>query len=121
MVTIPFATQMFGSPEAAINKTFQLRGMPITIVGTFKESVDTFGMSEVADETILIPYSVARYFTGTDKVKQIFFSIRDKNDIPFATKDIMRIIQSTASSRTRCTQPTLWLPSCAWRGRSPTA
>ena len=46
---------MFGSPEAAIDKTFQLRGMPITIVGTFKESVDTFGMSEVADETILIP------------------------------------------------------------------
>ncbi|HEX6494489.1 MAG TPA: ABC transporter permease [Acidobacteriaceae bacterium] len=94
VVTVPFATQMFGSPEAAINQTFQLSGMPITIVGTFKESVSTFGMSEVADQTILIPYSVARYFTGTDKVKQIFFSIRDKNDIPFATKDILRIIQS---------------------------
>ncbi len=39
VVTIPFATQMFGSPEAAINQTFQLSGMPITIVGTFKESV----------------------------------------------------------------------------------
>src|ERR1700722_13234350 len=91
VVTIPFATQMFGSPEAAINQTFLLRGMPITIVGTFKESVDTFGMSEVADQTILIPYSVARYFTGTDKVKQIFFSIRDKSDIPFATKDIINI------------------------------
>src|SRR6185437_10103371 len=94
VVTIPFAVQMFGSPEAAINQTFQLSGMPITIVGTFKESVTTFGMSEVADQTILIPYSVARYFTGTDKVKQLFFSIRDKNDIPYATKDIIRIIQS---------------------------
>ena len=94
VVTIPFAIQMFGSPEAAINQTFLLRGMPITIVGTFKESVDTFGFSEVADQTILIPYSVARYFTGTDKVKQIFFSIRDKSDIPFATKDIIKIIQS---------------------------
>ncbi|HEY3990558.1 MAG TPA: ABC transporter permease [Acidobacteriaceae bacterium] len=94
VVTIPFATQMFGSPEAAINQTVQLSGMPITIVGTFKESVPTFGMSEVADQTILIPYSVARYFTGTDKVKQIFFSIRDKNDIPFATKDIIKTIQS---------------------------
>jgi putative ABC transport system permease protein len=98
VVTIPFATQMFGSPEAAINQTVQLSGMPITIVGTFKESVSTFGMSEVADETILIPYSVARYFTGTDKVKQIFFSIRDKNDIPYATKDILRILQSRHQS-----------------------
>jgi putative ABC transport system permease protein len=107
VVTIPFATQMFGSPEAAINQTFLLRGMPITIVGTFKESVDTFGMSEVADQTILIPYSVARYFTGTDKVKQIFFSIRDKSDIPFATKDILNIIQARHQSNSVYTANTL--------------
>jgi putative ABC transport system permease protein len=107
VVTIPFATQMFGSPEGAINKTFLLRGMPITIVGTFKESVDTFGMSEVADQTILIPYSVARYFTGTDKVKQIFFSIRDKSDIPFAQKDIIRIIQARHQSNSVYTANTL--------------
>ncbi len=94
VVTIPFATQMFGSPDAAINQTFQLSGIPFTIVGTFKESVPTFGMSEVAEKTILIPYSVARYFSGTDKVKQIFFSIRDTNDIPYATKEILKIIQS---------------------------
>jgi putative ABC transport system permease protein len=107
VVTIPFATQMFGSPEAAINQTFLLRGMPITIVGTFKESVDTFGMSEVADQTILIPYSVARYFTGTDKVKQIFFSIRDKSDIPFAKNDIINIIQARHQSNSVYTANTL--------------
>jgi putative ABC transport system permease protein len=98
---------MFGSPEAAINQTFQLSGMPITIVGTFKESVSTFGMSEVADQTILIPYSVARYFTGTDKVKQIFFSIRDKNDIPFATKDIKKVVQSRHQTNSVYTANTL--------------
>jgi putative ABC transport system permease protein len=107
VVTIPFATQMFGTPEAAINQTFLLRGMPITIVGTFKESVDTFGMSEVADQTILIPYSVARYFTGTDKVKQIFFSIRDKSDIPFAKNDIINIIQARHQSNSVYTANTL--------------
>jgi putative ABC transport system permease protein len=94
VVTIPFATELFGSPEAALNQTILISGMPITIVGAFKESVSTFGMSEVADQTILIPYSVARYFTGTDKVKQIFFSIRDKNEIPFAEKEIIKVIQS---------------------------
>ncbi len=94
VVTEPFATQMFGSPAAAIDQNFQVSGIPFTIVGTFKESLDTFGLSEVADQTILIPYSVARYFSGTDKVKQIFFSIRDANDIPYASKEIVRIIQS---------------------------
>jgi putative ABC transport system permease protein len=94
VVTVPFARQMFGTPDAAINKTFQLRGIPFTIIGTFKESVDTFGSTEIDDETILIPYSVARYFTGTDNVKDIFFSIRDRNDVEEAGKEILSIVQA---------------------------
>jgi putative ABC transport system permease protein len=54
--------------------------------------VDTFGQSEISDETILIPYSVARYFTGTDSVKQIFFSIRNMDQVPDASKEIQRVI-----------------------------
>lgn len=93
VVTVPFAQQMFGSADAAINQTFQLRGIPFTIIGTFKESVDTFGSTEIDDETILVPYSVARYFTGSDSVKDIFFSIRDRNDVESASKEIVAIVQ----------------------------
>jgi putative ABC transport system permease protein len=94
VVTEAFAREMFGSPDAAINQTFQLSGIPFTIIGTFKESVDTFGQSEIADETILIPYSVGRYFTGTDNVKQIFFSIRDQNDVEEAANEIVSVVHS---------------------------
>ena len=93
-VTEAFAREMFGSPDAAINQTFQLSGIPFTIIGTFRESVDTFGQSEIADQTILIPYSVGRYFTGTDAVKQIFFSIRDQGDVEEAANEIVRVAHS---------------------------
>jgi putative ABC transport system permease protein len=94
VVTEPFAREMFGSTDAAINQNFQLSGIPFTVVGTFKERVYTFGQTEVADETILVPYSVGRYFTGSDTVKQIFFSIRDQGDVEEATKEILRVVQS---------------------------
>ena len=94
VVTIPFAREMFGSPDAAVGQTFKIQGMPFTIIGTFKESVDTFGQSEISDETILIPYSVARYFTGTDAVKQIFFSIRSMADVPDASRDIQHVVSA---------------------------
>ncbi len=92
VVTEPFAREMFGSVDPAINQSFQLSGIPFTIIGTFKERVDTFGQSEIADETILVPYSVARYFTGTDTVKQIFFSIRDQNDVLEASREIVAVV-----------------------------
>jgi len=94
VVTQVFAQEMFGSQDAAINQSFQISGRPFTIVGTFKESVDTFGQSEIADQTILIPYSVGRYFTGTDNVKQIFFTIRDKNDVEAAAQQIRDVVSA---------------------------
>lgn len=93
-VTVPFAESMYGDAGNAINKTFTIRGIPFTIIGTFKERVNTFGMSEIARQTILIPYPVARYFTGTNAVKQLFFSVRDFSDTPRARAEIARVIQS---------------------------
>jgi putative ABC transport system permease protein len=94
LVTELFAREMFGSDEAAVNQNIQLSGLPITIVGVFKESVDTFGQSEIADETVLMPYSVARYFTGTDDVKQIFFSARDQANVEQTADEIVAVVKS---------------------------
>ena len=71
------AEELYGSQEEAIGKIIKLSGLPFTIVGTFRERVDTFGQTEVVDYTMLIPYTVSRYFTDTPTVKQIYFSTAD--------------------------------------------
>jgi putative ABC transport system permease protein len=43
---------------------------------------------------LLIPYTVAQYFTGNEAVNQIFFSLGDSSDVPQATQQIRRVIQS---------------------------
>jgi putative ABC transport system permease protein len=93
IVTVPFAREMFGSSDEALGKEFSIQGIPFTIVGTFKESVDTFGETEIADQTILIPFSVARYFTGTDDVKQLYFTIRTMDEVPDATRQILDVVK----------------------------
>ena len=93
-VTEPFARERFGSSSAAIGRTFQISGIPFTVIGTFQEGVETFGESEIADETILIPYSVGRYFKGTDDVNEIYFTIRDQSDVESAASQILAVIHS---------------------------
>ena len=90
----PFAIALFGTPKAAIGRTITISGIPFEIIGVFKETVDTFGQSEISDQTMLIPYSVARYFTGTDTVKEIFFTMDDPNSVIPAAKRILEIIRS---------------------------
>jgi putative ABC transport system permease protein len=89
-----FARDRFGSSDAAVGQSFEISGIPFTIIGVFRESVDDMGQSEIQDRTILIPYSVARYFTGTENVKQIYFSMRSMDEVPEASDEIRRIVSS---------------------------
>jgi putative ABC transport system permease protein len=94
VIVAPLAKALYGSYSAAIGQTISVRGIPLTVIGVFEESVETFGMSEVSDQTILIPYAVGRYFTGTDTVKQIFFSVADSSEVEPTARRILQIISS---------------------------
>jgi putative ABC transport system permease protein len=94
LVTQKFAAIQFGSPGEAIGKTLAISGVPFVIIGVFRERVETFGQSEIVDETVLIPYTVARYFTGTDAVNQVYFSMADSANVPAATQAIGKAIKA---------------------------
>jgi putative ABC transport system permease protein len=94
VLNLPLAKQLFGSAQGAIDKNITIRGIPLTIIGVFKESIDTYGQSEINDQTILIPYEVARYFTGTDNLKEIFFKMADSSMVEPGAKEITALIQS---------------------------
>jgi putative ABC transport system permease protein len=94
VIVLPFAQTLFGGAQAAVGRSISIHGIPFTIIGVFKESVETFGQSEISDQTILIPYPVARYFTGTDTVKQIFFTMKDSSMVMPASAKILDIIKS---------------------------
>jgi len=94
LVTERFALTQYGNPSEAVGKTLAISGVPFTIIGVFRERVATFGQSEIVDETVLIPYTVARYFTGTDAVNQIYFSMTDSGSVLWATQAIWKAIKS---------------------------
>jgi putative ABC transport system permease protein len=93
VITQKMAEEIYGSPEEAVGRAIKLSGLPFTIIGTFKERVDTFGQSEVTTNTMAIPYTVSRYFTETPTVKQIYFSVADPAMVDPATAQIHRVIQ----------------------------
>jgi len=94
VLTQKMAEELYGSVDAAVGQTIKLSGLPFTVVGTFKEGVDTFGQSEVQDYTMVIPYTVSRYFTENASVKQIFFTVASPDDVVPATGQITRVIRS---------------------------
>jgi putative ABC transport system permease protein len=94
VITKQLAEQLFGSTDEAVGKVLNLSGLPFTVIGTFKERVDTFGQSEVTDNTMVIPYTVSRYFTDTPEVRQLYFSTAEPSMVLPVTEQIRKLIQS---------------------------
>ncbi|MCL2661685.1 MAG: ABC transporter permease, partial [Acidobacteriaceae bacterium] len=94
VIVEPFAKLLFGSSQNAVGRSLSVRGIPFTIIGVFKESVETFDQTEVSNQTVLIPYEVSRYFTGTNDLTEIFFTMRDTSLVISAKDKILNIIKS---------------------------
>jgi len=94
VIVKPFAEELYGDVNSAVGKTISIKGIPFVVIGVFKEAFDTYGQSEISDHTMLVPYPVVRYFTGTNSLKEIFFTMRSASMVVPASERILEIVRS---------------------------
>ncbi|MBB5317469.1 ABC transporter permease [Tunturibacter empetritectus] len=94
VIVKPFAEDLYGNSREAVGKTISIKGIPFVIIGVFREAFDTYGNSEISDHTMLVPYPVVRYFTGTNTLKEIFFTMRSASMVVPASDHILEIVRS---------------------------
>jgi len=94
VIVKPFAEELYGTANAAVGKIISVKGIPFVVIGVFREAFDTYGQSEISDHTLLVPYPVARYFTGTNALKEIFFTMRNASMVMPAKDRILAIVRS---------------------------
>lgn len=97
LVTQAFAEKLHRDPfyRGYIN----IHGIRFTVVGTFRERVNTFGQSEVSDYSAIIPVSVMRNFKDTDTIDQIYVSAARLNIVPVLTGEIRQLLVNRHGGR----------------------
>ena len=94
VITEKLAVKLYRTPESSVGQVIKLNGLPFTVIGVFKERVETFGQSEVEDNTMAIPYSVSRFFLPSNAVRQIYFTVASPDEVIAATAQIKWVLQS---------------------------
>ncbi|MGA9566578.1 MAG: ABC transporter permease [Candidatus Korobacteraceae bacterium] len=94
LITQKFAETHYGDVDAALGRSIKIMGLPFVVVGVFRESMETFGRSEIQDDTILVPYTLARRLAGTLSINQIYFTMFNSDSVPLGTQEILRVIKS---------------------------
>jgi putative ABC transport system permease protein len=88
------ARRLFGSQSAAVGQTIKLHGLQFKVVGTFKEKTESFGLSELSGENVLIPISVLRYFAPIERIDPLYVQARSADDVEPITGIVKSILEA---------------------------
>ncbi len=58
--------------QDAVGQVIKLYDLQFTVVGTFKERTGTFGVSEITNETVLMPITVIKFFTPVERIDPMY-------------------------------------------------
>jgi putative ABC transport system permease protein len=94
MLTEKLAQKLFGSTAVAVGQVLKLYGLRFTVIGTFKERTGTFGLSEITDETVLMPITVIRLFTPVERIDPLYVQARYSSDVRRLTAAIKQVLES---------------------------
>jgi putative ABC transport system permease protein len=94
MLTEKLAVRLFGNTENAVGQIIKLYGLQFTVVGTFKERTSTFGVSEITNETVLMPITVIKYVTPVERVDPMYVQTREASDVQPLTAAIKQLLES---------------------------
>jgi putative ABC transport system permease protein len=93
LVTEQLASSMFPDSDS-VGKDLAIGELHFTVVGVFRERVASFGLSEITPESVIVPFSLIKDYTGTDYFKSFYAQADSPDDVPVVTDRVAEVLAS---------------------------
>ena len=93
VITPQLAKRLFGL-DNPVGRDLHVGELIFTIIGVFNERVDTFGLSDIQTETVLIPFGLIRYYTGVNTLKVLDVQAATPEDVPSVQRRLAELLAS---------------------------
>ena len=77
-----------------VGKDLHVGDMTYTIIGVFRERVETFGLSDIQTETVLIPFGLIKYYTGTNTLKVLDAQADTPDNVANVQRELTELLKS---------------------------
>ena len=75
-----------------VGQEIRVGELRFAIVGVFKERIATFGQSEIARESVLMPFGLLKTYAGTDSVKVLYAQAAGPDVVPSVTAGVSKVL-----------------------------
>jgi putative ABC transport system permease protein len=93
LITKQLAGRLFGQ-ENPIGRTVRMGELTFSVIGVFVERAETFGLSDIQGESVIIPFGLMKYYTGVDVVRVLDAQADTAEDVPAVKKQVAQILRS---------------------------
>jgi putative ABC transport system permease protein len=93
LITKDLADRVFGV-ENPVGQQLHMGELTFTVIGVFKERAETFGLSELQKESVIIPFSLLKYYTGTDVLSTLQLQTGGPDKVSIVEKQLSRLLKS---------------------------
>ena len=93
LITTQLAERIFGQ-ENPIGRPIRMGELTFTVIGVFRERVETFGLSEIQENSVLIPFTLMKYYTGTEVVGLLSAQADNAEDVSSVARQLDQLLQS---------------------------
>src|ERR1700674_2486800 len=71
LLTEALATAVFPS-DNPLGKDIRVGELHFSVIGVFRERIGTFGQTEITRESLLVPFSLMKYYGGNESIKTFY-------------------------------------------------
>jgi putative ABC transport system permease protein len=68
--------------------------LTFTVIGVFRERVATYGLSEIQKESVIIPITLMKYYTGNDVLGTLYAQAANPDQVSFVERQLGRVLKS---------------------------
>ncbi len=106
VITPQLGTKLFGQ-DNPVGRELHVGELIFTIVGVFKERVETFGLSDIQAESVLIPFGLMKYYNGVNTLKVLDVQAATPEDVPSVQRQVTQMLKSRHPSNAEYNVQTL--------------
>jgi putative ABC transport system permease protein len=93
LITKELATRLFGV-ENPIGKSVRMGELTFAVIGVFRERVQTFGLSDITESSVIIPFTLMKYYTGLEVLRVLNVQAAQPEDVPRVQRQLEQLLKS---------------------------
>jgi putative ABC transport system permease protein len=91
LITEDFAKRL---NQDILGQIIRVGDLSCTVIGVFRERVSTFGQSEITQESVLVPFSLLKYYQGIDYLRTLYVQADSHENVSLVTAELRVMLQS---------------------------